>query len=486
MRIRRMLGVLGALVLLVSVMVAVPVAAAGTVVVDQDNLGVDWFTADTRAGGTVQFVNGPATPPLGTGSVEFTTTDTAGGSGQAKAQLFTYQYGSLGTPGAGLALADITAMSYSAYKSSASTNSNAQTLGLNIEVDHVGDGSGFTTLVFEPVYQAGGVGAIATDTWQVWDAYQGGNAIWWSSQAIPGVCASSCFVTWNTIVANNPNAEVKFGFGFNVGSGWVGEYSGNGDALALGILGDVTTYDFELTPPAPPGPTPDVTGPYTITTDAVVGTTGGGGLASPIIECKWELVDMNRAFLGDSQADDGTRSSFDEAARQAGSPDFPRVGQLSRYWMDYAWQDPSGNWWFDDDPANGSPASRANAVTAAEQTEGARHLIQVYANAGDATDPGTDGVFGTSTTMREPGHRQEPDRRAAHRTVGCGGSAGADLGDIQQVYWDIYHPDGTKKAQVHDRVGTARVCRNGYTNFLGAGEAVPFDPTSFGIRDRTR
>jgi hypothetical protein len=255
---RRWGAALAVLALMVSVMVAVPVAAAGTVVVDQDNLGVDWFTADTRAGGTVQFVNGPATPPLGTGSVEFTTTDTAGGSGQAKAQLFTYQYGSLGTPGAGLALADITAMSYSAYKSSASTNSNAQTLGLNIEVDHIGDGSGFTTLVFEPVYQAGGVGAIATDAWQVWDAFQGGNAIWWSSQAIPGVCAFSCYVTWNTIVANNPNAEVKFGFGFNVGSGWVGEYSGNGDALALGILGDVTTYDFELTPPAPPGPTPDV------------------------------------------------------------------------------------------------------------------------------------------------------------------------------------------------------------------------------------
>jgi hypothetical protein len=219
-------------------LIAGPVAAAGTVEVTQDNVGVDWFTADTRAGGAVTFVNGPATAPLGDGSAMFTTTDSMGGSSQAKAQLVNYGY-------IGTALADIDELSYSAYRSSSSTNSAAQTISLNIEVDYVGDGSSYTTLVFEPVYQPGGVGAMMTDTWQSWDAYAAGAAVWWSTKDIPGVCAFNCFVPWSTVLASNPSAKVVGFLGFNVGSGWVGDFSGNADALAVGISGDTTTYDLE-------------------------------------------------------------------------------------------------------------------------------------------------------------------------------------------------------------------------------------------------
>ncbi len=141
-----------------------------------------------------------------------TTTD-ANGTSQAKAQLFNYSY--IGTP-----LTQIDALSYWAYKSSVSTNSAAQTMGLNIEVDYVGDGSSFTTLVFEPVYNPG-QGSILTDTWQYWDAFDGGNAVWWSTNDIPGVCAFNCFVSWDTILAANPNAKIVGGLGFNVGSGWL-------------------------------------------------------------------------------------------------------------------------------------------------------------------------------------------------------------------------------------------------------------------------
>ena len=171
-----------------------------------------------------------------------TTTDT-GGSGQAKAQLVNYSY-------IGTSLANIDALSYWAYKSSVSTNSAAQTMGLNIEVDYVGDGSSYTTLVFEPVYNPG-QGSILTDTWQQWDAFSSGNAVWWSTNAIPGVpTAFNSFVPWSTILANNPHAKIVGLLGFNVGSGWTHEFSGNADALTVGVSGTETTYDFEpaLTP----------------------------------------------------------------------------------------------------------------------------------------------------------------------------------------------------------------------------------------------
>ena len=202
-----------------------------------------WFTGDTRAGGDVSLVTGPSPTPLGTGSLHITTTDQVdGGNNQAKAQLFNYSY--VGTP-----LADITAMSYSEYRSSDSTSNQGLHVGLNIEVDFAGDGVSYTSLVFEPIYQSGGIGALESDVWQTWDAYNGGNAKWWSSKPIPGVCAFDCFVTWNDILANNPNATIKGGFGFNNGSGWAGVSDENADALTIGVNGSTTTYDFEKTPP---------------------------------------------------------------------------------------------------------------------------------------------------------------------------------------------------------------------------------------------
>lgn len=215
---------------------------AQNVWVGPPDIGVNWYSsspaADTRAGGTVSLVNGPGTAPMGCGSLQMTTTDVFGSS-QAKAQLTNYSY--VGTP-----ISAINALSYYAYRSSASTNSLAQTIGLNIGVDVDGPGPlGFTTLVFEPVYQPGGVGAMLLNTWQYWDAFIGGNAIWWSTKPIPGVCAFSCYVTWNTILANNPAAVISSSVAFSIGSGWVGQYTGAADALTIGLPGNVKTYNFE-------------------------------------------------------------------------------------------------------------------------------------------------------------------------------------------------------------------------------------------------
>ncbi len=237
---RRLIGTAVAVVAALSIAGGV-LAASSTVVVRPGDVGTSWFTADTRTGGSVSFVTGPAAPPLGIGSLQMTTTDAS-----AKAQLFNYSY--IGTP-----LAAFDAISYSAYRSSSSTNSAGQTIMLNLEVDFNGPATsgGFTTLVFEPVYQPGGVGAMATDTWQTWDGYDAGNAVWWSSRAIPGVCAFDCFVSWSSILAANPDATILGGVGFNVGSGWAGLFTGNADALNVGVTGNTTVYDFEPNLPTP-------------------------------------------------------------------------------------------------------------------------------------------------------------------------------------------------------------------------------------------
>jgi hypothetical protein len=235
------LSVLVMIVLALTLFAPNSALAASTVTVKPSDVGVSWYTAlplaDTRTGGNVSFVMGPATSPSGIGSLQMTTTD-ANGSSNAKAQAVTGAY-------IGTSLSSITALNYYVYRNSISTNSAAQTISLNIAVDFVGDGTSFTTLVFEPVYQTGGVRAMQLDTWQLWDAYDNGNAVWWSTKPIPGVCDFNCFVPWSTILSNNPNAEVKGIFGFNVGSGWGGQFKGATDALTVGISGVDTTYDFE-------------------------------------------------------------------------------------------------------------------------------------------------------------------------------------------------------------------------------------------------
>lgn len=210
------------------------------------DIGDTWLTNDTRDGGGVQIVSGAETAPFfGEGCLEITTTDsTSGGSGAAKAQLYHYTWASQGQADAGTRLDELTALGYWARRDGTSTNNAAQAVSLNVEVDYVGDGSSYTTLVFEPVYNTYQQ-AQADDAWQYWDAIDGGNAVWWSSRAIPGVCAGSCFVTWNDILTANPDARIVWGVGFNCGSGWSGDFRGLVDGLTVGVNGETRTFDFE-------------------------------------------------------------------------------------------------------------------------------------------------------------------------------------------------------------------------------------------------
>ena len=214
-----------------------PASAAGSEVVTEGDVTrqaentppTDNWVLYTRAGTPPTagaFVEGPAGAPLGTGSFQMTTT-----TGAEKVYLFNYDH--VGTP-----IGDVDDISYSTYRQAGSAQ---QVAALNLQVDYNGDApGGFTTLVFEPVYN-NGTQTVTSGAWQDWDA--DGDGRWWSTQPINGQGAGATaanFRTWDQIVANNPEAVILGGVGVNQGSGNSGLVS-NVDAFTF----DETTYDFE-------------------------------------------------------------------------------------------------------------------------------------------------------------------------------------------------------------------------------------------------
>lgn len=208
-------------------------AASSTVQVTPDDMQ-GWTNLDTRPPGFWELVDGPAQPPLGDGSLHLVTPD-----GAAKASIANGDY-------AGTGLAGVDAMKYSTYRAASSTASPVQVPSYQLGVDTNGDAAGgFTTLVFEPVYNTD-QGAIVPGTWQDWDAYNGGNARWWSTRAIDGQCAGAtvqCLRTWSQIVAANPDATLVYA-AVNQGSGNPG-LDANVDAYEYSVSGNGTIWDFE-------------------------------------------------------------------------------------------------------------------------------------------------------------------------------------------------------------------------------------------------
>ena len=177
------------------------------------------------------FRTGPGSPPSGVGSLE-TVTPTGGD------KVYIFNYDHIGT-----LLADIDKMGYATYRSA---GTGVALPALNLQVDINGGAllpGDFTTLVFEPYFNTDQP-AVQDATWQTWDAYNGGQAMWWSTRAIPGVACVHCPVTWNQIVSANPNATIVGGYGINQGSGNPG-ITASSDVLSISYDDVCVTYDFE-------------------------------------------------------------------------------------------------------------------------------------------------------------------------------------------------------------------------------------------------
>ena len=233
-RSRRLPGIITA-AFLAALLPGTVLAATTTVQVNPTDLGTTWFLETLRTG-SGSFVVGPSSPPAGVGSFEMTT-DTD----NDKATLVT-------TDWTGRPLSDLVALDYWTYRDASSTSPSFVAPSINVAIftNATGPGSGFATLVFEPLY-AYGNDAIHDAVWQHWDAFAptqtGFAGGWWATRDVGTVCAFTCYADFATLLANAPGATI-LSVGVNVGRG-PSTFVGAVDALSLTMAGDTTTYDFE-------------------------------------------------------------------------------------------------------------------------------------------------------------------------------------------------------------------------------------------------
>jgi hypothetical protein len=235
---------------LLSAFVAVS-AFADVVTVSPGNMnGWTIYTTDSSGtlntgSGTGNFVTGPPTPPLGTGSGHLQTP--AGGGDQ------TVQFRNIGF--AGTKIADLTSLGYSTF---ASAWNGQQLPYLTIWLD-TGD-----RLHFEPADSSPDAGngnanpqsEEALNTWQNWDALNG----MWYSDNFAGPGSNAVTLAGYLTLAGTPNAAIADASpgigGLRLTSGFGSDtdnFNANIDNFTIGTASGSRTFNFE--PAAVPEPT---------------------------------------------------------------------------------------------------------------------------------------------------------------------------------------------------------------------------------------
>jgi hypothetical protein len=133
-------------------------ATPSYVVVTQQQL--NGWTITGGATGTGNFVRGPAVPPLGVGSFQFTL----GGSGSDATQI---RHDATGT---GRDLSDLNMLSYATYVATGSGETAESPCEAPVLVLVVDNGEGDDTLTYDPCDQET---AVTRDAWQTWNAMNG-------------------------------------------------------------------------------------------------------------------------------------------------------------------------------------------------------------------------------------------------------------------------------------------------------------------------
>ncbi len=191
------------------------------------------------------FVVGPVTPPEGSDSVQISVT------GTQRRNLATYQF-------SGTVLEDIVELKFSTYNSSLGNGGSVNRSGyLNFNVDFNGTDTWQNRLVFLPSDN----GTVTQDSWQEWDAIQGGAAVWrysgsvWPGTTDPGLSTTK---TWSEILSEYPGIRIRVldsWLGIRVGEPYSDGYTENIDAFKFGTVNGTITFDFDLSAPIPT-PTP--------------------------------------------------------------------------------------------------------------------------------------------------------------------------------------------------------------------------------------
>lgn len=174
------------------------------------------------------FVTGPGAPPLGSGSAQIALP--SGG----RTNLATYQF--TGTP-----LKSITQLGFSA-----STTVAANPPYIVMNVDFNLSDSFQNRLVYVPT-------GVTANTWQAFDAIQGGAALWTYSGTNWPVTGGSGSTpkTWNQILADYPNARIRVTDAHvGIRNGHPGPVETNNlDRFVFGTSLAVKVFDFEPTIP---------------------------------------------------------------------------------------------------------------------------------------------------------------------------------------------------------------------------------------------
>jgi hypothetical protein len=183
-------------------------------------------TDNTGTNASGQFVVGPTTPPLGTGSAQLLVGDA--NSSEILISAF----------GAGSSISAFTALTYETYVTTSTQGSGAApTLQFDL---HNAAGAFVGRLVFDP----GLLGTVTDDTWQSWNAATA-QAWYFSKPAQTGDCS----LTTGTYCTLAQAAADISGFTtldvlFKAGSGQ-SSFNGNVDDFTFGINGTDTTFDFD-------------------------------------------------------------------------------------------------------------------------------------------------------------------------------------------------------------------------------------------------
>lgn len=239
MKVKRFFAVTLIAAIAAATLLFVTMASADTTIVVTPTDQQGWSTADTRPGGSVNFVT-DATAPAGCGALQLTTDLTTA----AKAQ---YMHAA-NTP-----LANVTELSYWTRQVSGPPHADPSyqlplCLGGVVAPTEANPTGciGFTTMVFEP-YQNNGLAApspvITPNVWQQWDVDAG--QFWSSRTYTDGTCAVVAgaggppFYSLTQLQTMCPNA-VAVGFGVNIGTFNPG-YNVYTDLVEF----NDTVYDFE-------------------------------------------------------------------------------------------------------------------------------------------------------------------------------------------------------------------------------------------------
>ena len=196
-----------------------------------------WRFALEAPEGSGGFVTGPAQPPLGKGSVEFTISERGA-------------YGVNTSAYAGLPLRAISHLTYATYRSTFDPEDHtAINLQFDIDYDTEDENSAAQgRLVFEPYKIDQRNGGVLQDVWQTWDTLATNSA--WRATAEPGsrYCAEESPCTWAQILKLFPRAAIATEGGqvwLRAGNWWGRAVTASADALVIGVEGAQTRYDFE-------------------------------------------------------------------------------------------------------------------------------------------------------------------------------------------------------------------------------------------------